>query len=53
MYRRNLKKVETNIFRVYLPPLSAICALTAKNVTKMFFPKDFFFYVLGDFNLLT
>ena len=39
---------------IYLPPLSARCALTVKNVIKMikmFFPKDCSFYILGDFKM--
>ena len=39
---------------VYLPPLSARCALTVKSVNKMIkivFPKECSFYLLLDFNM--
>ena len=48
------KKIKLRFCCIYLPPLSARCALTVKNVIKMikmFFPKDCSFYILGDFNM--
>ena len=49
-----LKKIKLRFCCVYLPPLSARCALTVQNVIKMIkmvFPKECSFYVLGDFNM--
>ena len=48
------KKMKLRFCCVYLPPLSARCALTVQNVIKMIkmvFPKECSFYVLGDFNM--
>ena len=48
------KRLKLRFLCIYLPPLSAKCALTVKNLIKMikiFIPNDYSFYVLGDFNL--
>ena len=45
--------MKLKFFCVYLPPLSAKCALTVKNVVKMIkilFQSDHSFYDLWDFN---